>query len=69
MITKIKAMSYLFEDNILYFDSIEDKITFLSSLKKILFSPICYLRGDCRYIMQEIYEKIFNQEIGKKKYK
>ena len=66
MITKIKAMSYLFEDNIIYFDSIEDKIIFLSSLKKILFSPICYLRGDCRYIMQDIYEKFFYQEISKK---
>ena len=66
MITKIKAMSYLFEDNILYFESIEDKIILLSSLKKILFSPICYIRGDCRYIMQELYSKFFNQEIKEK---
>ena len=66
IITKIKAMGHLFEENILYFESIEDKIIFLSSLKKILFSQICYLRGDCRYIMQELYEKFFNQEISKK---
>jgi hypothetical protein len=66
IITKIKAMSYLFEDNILYFESIEDKIILLSSLKKILFSPICYIRGDCRYIMQELYSKFFNQEIKEK---
>jgi len=66
MITKIKSMSYLFEDNILYFDSIEDKIIFLSSLKKILFSPICYLRGDCRFIMEDLYNKFFNQEITQK---
>jgi hypothetical protein len=63
-------MSYLFEDNILYFESIEDKIILLSSLKKILFSPICYIRGDCRYIMQELYSKFFEQEIKEKeKYK
>ena len=70
IITKIKAMSYLFEDNILYFETIEDKIILLSSLKKILFSPICYIRGDCRYIMQELYSKFFSQEIKEKeKYK
>jgi hypothetical protein len=70
IIIKIKAMSYLFEDNILYFESIEDKIILLSSLKKILFSPICYIRGDCRYIMQELYSKFFEQEIKEKeKYK
>ena len=66
IIIKIKAMSYLFEDNILYFESIEDKIILLSSLKKILFSPICYIRGDCRYIMQELYSKFFEQEIKEK---
>ena len=66
MITKIKAMSYLFEDNILYFDTMEDKITFLSSLKTILFSPICYLRGDCRFIMEDLYERFFYQDITQK---
>ena len=66
IITKIKAMGHLFEENFLYYDSIEDKIIFLSSLKKILFSQICYLRGDCRHIMQDLYEKFFNQEINKK---
>ena len=67
IITRIKALNYLFEDNILYFDSIEDKITFLSCLKKILFSPICYIRGDCRFIMADLYERFFNQEISTKK--
>ncbi len=66
IITKIKAMNHFFEENILYFDSIEDKIIFLSSIKKILFSQICYLRGDCRYIMQELYQKFYTQEISKK---
>lgn len=66
LITKIKAMSYLLEDNILYFDTMEDKIIFLSSLKTILFSPICYLRGDCRFIMEDLYEKFFYQDITQK---
>ena len=66
ILTKIKALNYLFEDNILYFDSIEDKIILLSCLKKILFSPTCYNRGDCRYIMTELYEKFFTQEMSNK---
>ena len=60
---KIKALSYLFENNILYFDSLDDKKCFLGALKTILYSPICYLRGDCRNIMQELYKKFFEQKI------
>ena len=66
IITKIKAMSHFFEENTIYFDSIADKIIFLSSIKKILFSQICYLRGDCRCIMQDLYQKFFTQETAKK---
>ena len=66
IITKIKALSHFFEENTIYFDSIEDKIIFLSSIKKILFSQICYLRGDCRLIMQDLYQKFFNQETTKR---
>ena len=63
IVTKIKAISYLFEENIIFFETLQDKITFLSALKKILFSPICYIRGDCRYIMQELYSKFFSHEV------
>ena len=63
IVTKIKAMSYLFEDELIVFETIEDKITLLSLLKKILFSPICYLRGDCRFIIQELFEKFFKKEL------
>ena len=63
LVTKIKALSYLLEDDIIVFESVEDKIILLSFLKKILFSPLCYLRGDCRLIMEELYEKIYKQEI------
>ena len=66
IISKIKAMSHFFEENTIYFDSIADKIIFLSSIKKILFSQICYLRGDCRCIMQDLYQKFFTQETAKK---
>ena len=63
IVTKIKALSYLLEDDIIIFETIEDKMLLLSLLKKILFSPICYLRGDCRFIMEELFEKFFKQEI------
>ena len=64
LVSKIKALSYLFEDEIIVFDNIEDKIEILSLIKKILFSPICYLRGDCRFIMEAIFTKFFKQEIS-----
>ena len=64
IISKIKALSYLFEDEIITFENIEDKIQILSLIKKILFSPICYLRGDCRFIMEELFEKYFKQDIS-----
>ena len=64
MVTKIKALSYLLEDEIILFETVEDKIVFISLLKKILFSPICYLRGDCRFIIEELFSKFFKKEIG-----
>ena len=64
IVTRIKALGYLLEENIIIFETQEDKIVFLSLLKKILFSPICYLRGDCRFIMEELFEKYFKQEIS-----
>ncbi len=64
MISKIKALFYLFENNELYFDSLDDKIAFLSSLKTILYSPICYLRGDCRNIMEYLYDKFYLKDIS-----
>ena len=64
IISKIKALSYLFEDEIIVFESSEDKIEILSLIKRILFSPICYLRGDCRFIMEELFEKFYKQEIS-----
>ena len=63
IVTKIKALSYLFEDDIIILEALEDKIALLSLLKKILFSPICYLRGDCRFIMEELYQKYFKKEL------
>ena len=67
LVTKIKALSYLLEDDIIIFETVEDKIILLSLLKKILFSPICYLRGDCRYIIEELFQKIYKQEIESNK--
>ena len=63
LVTKIKALSFLLEDDIIIFETVEDKIILLSLLKKILFSPICYLRGDCRFIIEELFQKIYKQEI------
>ena len=63
LVTKIRALSYLLEDDIIIFETVEDKIILLSLLKKILFSPICYLRGDCRFIIEELFQKIYKQEI------
>ena len=64
MISKIKALKYLFENNILYFDSLNDKIVFLSSLKTMLYSPISYIRGDCRNILENLYEKFYLKDIS-----
>ena len=66
MITKIKALDFFIANNNLIFDSLEEKIDFLSSLKKILCSPICYLREDCRYILENLYLLIFHKEISSK---
>ena len=66
MISKIKALNYIFENNILYFDSLDEKIVFLSYLKIILYSPICYIRGDCRIILENIYDKFYQKEISEK---
>ena len=66
MISKINALNFFFEKNMFYFDSLDDKIAFLSSLKIILYSPICYLRVDCRKIMEKIYNIYFKKEISKK---
>ena len=66
MISKIKALNCIFENNILYFDSLDEKISFLSSLKIILYSPICYIRGDCRIILENLYDKFYHKEISEK---
>ena len=66
MITKIKALNFFIINNNLIFDSIEEKIDLLSSLKTILYSPICYLREDCRYILENLYQIIFHKEISSK---
>ena len=39
---------------------------FLFSLKIILYSPICYLREDCRNILENLYQSIFSKEISSK---
>ena len=66
MISKIKALNYFLENNLLYFDSPDEKIVFLSSLKIILFSPICYIRLDCRNILENLYDKYYNKDITEK---
>jgi hypothetical protein len=66
MISKIKALNCIFENNILYFDSLDEKISFLSSLKIILYSPICYIRGDCRIILENLYDKFYHKDITEK---
>ena len=65
MISKIKATNYLLENNLLFFDTSEEKITFLNSLKIILYSPICYLREDCRQILENLYQMFYDKEINK----
>jgi hypothetical protein len=64
MISKIKTLYFFFENNELYFDSLDDKIIFLSSIKTILYSPICYLRGDCRNVLEYLYEKFYLKDIS-----
>jgi hypothetical protein len=64
MISKIKTLYFFFENNELYFDSLDDKIIFLSSLQTILYSPICYLRGDCRNVLEYLYEKFYLKDIS-----
>ena len=66
IISKIKAFNFFVINNNLIFDSLEEKIIFLSSLKILLFSPICYLREDCKYILENIYQIYYNKEISSK---
>ena len=66
MISKIKAFNFFINNHDLNFDTVNEKIEFLSSLKIILYSPICYLREDCRNIMENIYDIFFNKEINLK---
>jgi hypothetical protein len=66
MITKIKALNFFIINNNFEFDSLSEKIVFLSSIKTILYSPICYLREDCRYILENLYHFIFIKEISSK---
>ena len=63
IISKIKAVSFLFEGVDFTFNTKDEKISMLSCIKDILFSPKCYLRIDCRIIMQKIYDDMFNKEI------
>ena len=63
MISKIKALSFLFENVSFSFNNQNEKIELLSCLKDILYSPKCYHRVDCRNIMQKIYYDIFNLDI------
>ena len=66
MISKIKALNFFIANNNLIFDSLEEKTSFLVSLKIILYSPICYLREDCRSILENLYQLIFLKEISPK---
>ena len=66
MISKIKALNFFIINNNFEFDSLSEKIVFLSSIKTILISPICYLREDCRYILENLYQLIFDKEISSK---
>ena len=66
IISKKKAFNFFVINNNLIFDSLEEKIIFLSSLKILLFSPICYLREDCKYILENIYQIYYNKEISSK---
>jgi hypothetical protein len=66
IISKINAFNFFVLNNNLNFDSFEEKIIFLSSLKILLNSPISYLREDCRYILENIYQIFYNIEISSK---
>ena len=66
IISKIKALDFFVNNNNLIFDSLDEKIIFISSLKTILYSPISYLREDCKYILENIYQIFFSKEISLK---
>ena len=66
IISKINAFNFFVLNNNLNFDSFEEKIIFLSSLKILLNSPISYLREDCRYILENIYQIFYKKEISSK---
>ena len=66
IMSKIKAFNFFVINNNLNFDTLEEKVVFLSSLKILLNSPICYLREDCRYIVENIYQIFYNTEISSK---
>ena len=66
MISKIKSLILFFNNNNLIFDSPDEKINFLYSLKTILISPICYLREDCKIILEKLYKNFYNKKISKK---
>ena len=63
IISKIKAFSLLMEQIDFKFNDQHEKIVLLNMLKDILYSPKCYNRIDCRMIMMNVYNNMFNKEI------
>ena len=64
IISKIRALSFLFNTIDFSFNVPDEKINLLKCLKDILYSPQCYQRIDCKMLMEKIYSNIFKKQIS-----
>ena len=64
IISKIRALSFLFNTIDFSFNDPDEKINLLKCLKDILYSPQCYQRIDCKMLMEKIYSNIFKKQIS-----
>ena len=64
IISKIRALSFLFNTIDFSFNEQNEKIILLKCLKDILFSPQCYQRIDCKMLMEKAYLTTFKKQIS-----
>ena len=64
IISKIRALSFLFNTIDFSFNEPNEKIILLKCLKDILFSPQCYQRIDCKMLMEKAYLTTFKKQIS-----
>ena len=64
IISKIRALSFLFNTIDFSFNNPNEKIILLKCLKDILYSPQCYQRIDCKILMEKIYSNTFKKQIS-----